>query len=254
MEVQMKHRLFIPLLLAVMAASAIRCRKAVRTSHDVIYFTSGEEAIGTLEKISSDSVWFRTEEGLKAFARSEVASIDLPQPREGEDWQTAKDIDDPLLKDALEFAATIPPTDVRYINLYVEHDFVLKEDGTFEHKRRVIRYVTAESGKGDAANNTWYYLADQGYAKVDFARSINPQGAVTHINEAAINRTSRYPAPSEYSNLMQLQIAVPESRVGSVLDFQFSTIQNVTDSLHPICEEIVLGGSEPTVTEIIRLK
>jgi len=239
--------------LLILLTLGLGCRKVVRTSHDVIYFTSGEEAIGSLHRISKDSVWFHTEEGLKVFDRSEVASIDLPQPREGESWQTVKDIKDTELKKALAIAASIPPTDVRYINLYVEHEFQLTAKNKLKHRRRVIRYVTAESGKGQAANNTWFYLADQGYGKVDFARSVNPEGMVTHINEAAINRTSRFPAPSEYSNLMQIQIAVPESRVGSVLDFQFTTYQEIVDSLHPVFSEIVLGGSEPTMMEIIKV-
>ncbi|MBN2379110.1 DUF3857 domain-containing protein [candidate division WOR-3 bacterium] len=247
----MKYQRLIALVLII---AGLGCRSVVRTSHDVIYLTNGEEAIGSLERISEDSVWFKTEEGMLALPVEDVASIDLPQPREGEEWQKVKDINDPVLKQALEIAASIPPTDVRYINLYVEHDFILREDRTFEHRQRVIRYVTAESGKGQAANNTWFYLADRAHAKVDFARSVNPEGIVTHINEAAINRTSRFPAPAEYSNLMQIQIAVPESRVGSVLDFQFSTIQQVVDSVNPISHEIVLGGAEPTVTEIIRLE
>jgi len=242
-------------LLAILTLIALLgCRQVVRTSHDVIYLTNGEEAIGTLERITADSVWFTTEKGTLKYSKAEVASIDLPQPREGEGWRTVKDINDPVLKQAIEIAATIPPTDVRFINLYVEHDYVLNNDNTFEHHERVIRYVTAESGKGQAANNTWYYLADRSHARVDFARSVNPEGVVTHINEAAINRTSSYPAPAEYSNLMQIQIAVPESRVGSVLDFQFSTVQEVVDSLHPVCHEVILGGAEPTITEIIRVE
>jgi transglutaminase-like putative cysteine protease len=229
------------------------CRQAVRTSHDVIYLLSGEEKIGALERITADSLWFKTEEGTLAFAKSEVRGLDLPQPRQGEEWKALKDIDDPLLKE-LFTNLTLPQTDARYVNLYVEHNFILHEDGRFEKRMRVIRYVSAESGKGAAANNTWSYLADRAYARLDFARSYSPEGAVSHITEAAINRASRYPAPAEYSNLTEIQIAVPESRVGSVLDFQFSTIQNVADSIHPVCEEIVLADRQPTMTEIIRVE
>ena len=229
------------------------CRQAVRTSHDVIYLLSGEEKIGAIERITADSLWFKTEEGTLAFAKSEVRGLDLPQPRQGEEWKTLKDIDDPILKEILT-TFTPPQIDVRYVNLYVEHNFILHEDGTFEKRMRVIRYVSAESGKGAAANNTWSYLADRAYARVDFARSYSPEGEINHITEAAINRVSRYPAPAEYSNLAQLQIAVPESRVGSVLDFQFSTIQHVADSIHPICEEVILADQQPTLIEIIRLE
>jgi len=238
---------------AILLLAAMGCRQAVRTSHDVIYLLNGEEKIGALERITTDSLWFATEEGTLAFAKSEVRGLDLPQPRQGEEWKTVKDIDDPLLR-KLFTNLTLPKTDARYVNLYVEHNFILHEDGTFEKRMRVIRYVSAESGKGAAANNTWSYLADRAYAKVDFARSYSPEGVVSHITESAINRVSRYPAPAEYSNLTQLQIAVPESRVGSVLDFQFSTIQNVADSIHPICEEIVLEDRQPTLMEIIRLE
>jgi len=229
------------------------CRKALRTSHDVIYLLDGEEAIGQLQSITADSVWFKTEDKKLALPRSEVRSLDLPQPREGEEWKTLEDIDDPLLKQLLS-TLTLPETDARYVNLYVEHNFILHDDGTFEKRKRVIRYVSAESGKGVAANNTWYYLADRAYAKVDFARSYSPEGRITHITEAAINRVSRYPTPAEYSNLTQLQIAVPESRVGSVLDFQFSTIQSVIDSIHPVYEEVMLEDRQPTMIEVIRIE
>ncbi len=239
--------------LAILLLAAMGCRQAVRTSHDVIYLLSGEEKIGALERITADSLWFATEEGTIACAKSEVRGLDLPQPRQGEEWKTLKDIDDPLLKE-LFTNLTLPQTDARYVNLYVEHNFILHEDGRFEKRMRVIRYVSAESGKGTAANNTWSYLADRSYARLDFARSYSPDGAVSHITESAINRASSYPAPAEYSNLTEIRIAVPESRVGSVLDFQFSTIQNVADSIHPISEEIVLADRQPTMTEIIRVE
>lgn len=239
--------------LSILLLAAAGCRQAVRTSNDVIYLLSGEEKIGALERITADSVWFRAEDGTLALAKSEVRGVDLPQPRQGEEWKTVKDVDDPILRELFTNLAP-PETDARYVNLYVEYDFILHEDGRFEKRMRVIRYVSAESGKGAAANNTWSYLADRACAKVDFARSYSPEGIVTHITEAAINRVSLYPAPAEYSNLTQIQIAVPESRVGSVLDFQFSTIQNVSDSIHPICEEIVLEDRQPTLVEIIRLE
>ena len=244
-------RRLLPFLITILVAAG--CRQAVRTSHDVIYLIDGEERVGTLERITADSLWFAAEEGTIACAKSEVRGVDLPQPRQGEEWKTLKDIDDPLLKE-LFTNLTLPKTDARYVNLYVEHNFILHEDGRFVKRMRVIRYVSAESGKGAAANNTWSYLADRAYAKVDFARSYSPEGAVNHITESAINRASRYPAPAEYSNLTEIRIAVPESRVGSVLDFQFSTVQNVTDSIRPICEEIVLEDRQPTLVEIIRLE
>lgn len=229
------------------------CRTAVRTSPDILYLASGEELTGTLERISADSVWFKSAAGRLVLPRSDVNSIDLPQPRPGESWKTVKDITDPVLRRIL--AEFVPPeTDVKYINLYVEHDFALRDDGSFTKRTRVIRYVSAESGKGEAANNTWSYLADRAYAKLDFARSISPEGTVTHITESAINRVSLNPTPAEYSKLMQIQIAVPESRVGSILDFQFSTVQNVTDSIHPIYEEIVFADPQPTLTEVVRLE
>ncbi len=251
----MKRLSYIAIVFFLAILSA--CRPAVRASHDVIYLKNGEEKAGTLERITADSVWFATDEGKLALSKTEVQSLDLPQPRPGEQWKTVKDIDDPLLKEILKSFS--PPEeiglmDVNYINLYVENDFILNEDGTFEKRTRVIRYVTAESGKGEAANNTWTYLADRSYAKVNFARSISPEGIVTHINQAAINRVSLYPTPSEYSNQMQLQIAVPESRVGSLLDFEFSTVQNIVDSIHPVSEELVLDSRVPTLKEIIRIE
>ena len=229
------------------------CRQAVRTSPDVIYLLNGEEKIGSLQRITEDSLWFKTDDGTLMLAKSEVRGVDLPQPREGEEWKLIKDIDDPILKEIFT-NLPLPKTDARYVNIYVEHNFILHPDGTFEKQMRVIRYVSAESGKGTAANNTWSYLADRAYARLDFARSFSPEGVVTHITESAINRVSRYPTPAEYSNLTQIQIAVPESRVGSVLDFQFSTIQHVADSIHPICEEVILADQQPTLIEIIRLE
>jgi len=132
---------------AILLLAAMGCRQAVRTNHDVIYLLNGEEKIGALERITTDSLWFATEEGTLAFAKSEVRGLDLPQPRQGEEWKTLKDIDDPLLR-KLFTNLTLPKTDARYVNLYVEHNFILHEDGTFEKRMRVIRYVSAESGKG----------------------------------------------------------------------------------------------------------
>ncbi|GEM_PF-3592420 len=245
------NRLPIAFLL-IATTGFLACKQTVRTSHDVLYLASGEEVTGNLESITQDSLLFTTKDTKLALPIKEIRSIDLPAPRDGENWQTYKDIDDPVLKDILS-NTKVPPTDAKYINLYVEHNFILKKDGSFEKSTRIIRLVTAESGKGLAANNTWNYLADRAYAKLDFARSISPDGKVTHIREAAINRTSRYPAPSEYSNEMQLQIAVPESRLGSILDFKFSTVQNTVDSIHPIAEEIILSDNQPTLTEIIKV-
>lgn len=244
------RRLGLTLFLAIVF---LGCRQAIRTSHDVINLVEGEELVGSLERISADSVWFKTDDGVVVFARSDVKSLDLPQPREGEEWQTVNDVDDPLLKEIIKNFEP-PEVDVRYINLYVGHDFILHRDGTFEKRMRVIRYITAESGKGIAANNTWNYLADRAYARLDFARSISPEGRVIHINEAAINRVSLHPAPAEYSNLTQIQIAVPESRVGSILDFQFSTVQNVADSIHPIYAEVILADRQPTMVEVVSLR
>lgn len=243
------RRLFALSALLVFAA----CRTVVRTSPDTLYLASGEELTGTIEKITADSVWFKTPSERLVLSRSEVNSIDLPRSRPGEGWKTVKDITDPVLRKILaEFEP--PETDVKYINVYVEHDFILREDGSMEKRTRVIRYISAESGKGEAANNTWSYLADRAYANLDFARSVSPEGKVTHISEAAINRVSLYPAPAEYSNMMQIQAAVPESRVGSILDFQFSTVQNVVDSVHPVYEEVVFADPNPTLVEVVRLE
>jgi len=242
-------------ILAAYLVAALGCRQAtVPATHDIIYLTNGEEKTGTLKRITADSVWLVSGKEKLVFARSEVASIDLPQPREGETWRKVEDIDDPVLRAAIEDAAQLPSSDAHYINLYREHSFILHDDGTFESRERIIRYVYAEAGAGQAANNTWTYLADRAHAKLDFARSISPEGVVTHINEAAINRVSLYPTPAEYSNVTQIQIAVPEARVGSILDFQFSTVQNLTDDLHPIYEEVVLSEYQPTLREIIRME
>ncbi|NLI98627.1 DUF3857 domain-containing protein [bacterium] len=248
----MKRLLYIAIIVLLSG-----CRPSVRSSHDVIYLVNGEEKTGTLEKITSDSVWFSTPEGKLEAAKSEVASIDIPQPREGDQWKTVKDIDDPVLKEVL--SSFTPPediglSDVNFINLYVEHTYSLRDDGKAEVRERVIRFITAEAGKGQAANNTWLYLSDRSRAKLDFARGITLEGIVTSINEAAINRTSLYPAPAEYSNLMQIQIAVPESKLGSILDFQFSKIVDVIDSLHPFSEQLILESNEPTLKEIVKVE
>lgn len=240
-------------LILVTIIALLGCRASIRTAPEVIYLCDGEEFTGRLERITVDSIWFSGQDTSLALPKTDVRGIDIPQPRQGDEWQTVADVTDPIAKRILK--DFVPPqSDAKFVDLYVEHNIILNDDGTCTKTMRVIRYVNAESGKGSAANSVWGYLADRSYARVDFARSYSPDGSVTHINETAINRVSRFPAPAEYSNLMHIQIAVPESRVGSILDFQFSIVQNVVDSIHPVYRSYVFEFStEPTLEEVVRM-
>jgi len=210
---------------------------------------SGEEFAGQLLWWKGDTLLFSTKDTTLRFHKSLVSSIDFTRKRSGDWWTSKQDINDPLLIRMLNKKEKSWYKEGGYITLLRNREFYLRADGHFEKLFRVINKVLQERGKS-VANQRFYYHSYTEKAKLLFARGITYDGNTVSIRENAIEDAPFYRSFLAYNNLRQKKFAIPESRIGSILDYSYQ-ISGKEKPEKPFYASINFAGWEPTETDSV---
>ncbi len=235
---------------ALVAACASAWPSAVQST-DVLYMRKGEEHVGRLVSIDAGKVVFVDEDhGPLTFDAKDVQRVELGKSRPGDHWKTVKDIDDPVLLQALQ--AQVHAAASGYVTLYQETTARLAANGASTFTTRTIQKVLQERGKS-AANKALYYLSLRANATIDFGRTITPDGKVFSVADSAIQDGSVYTQFPEYQDLNRKQCALREVKPGSVIDYQTTVTTRQTDVLRPFFVHELFAGSEPILKKVVRV-
>ncbi len=219
--------------------------------NDIVYLRSGEEIPAHVLEIRKGHVKLE-KMGVKKpviIPIDSVSSIDIGKIREGDAWHSIKDINDSILKRVI---GENPEMIGNYVNLYLSYNVVLREDSSYSVKVRVIRKILTKSGEWGGNVRFWY--PDFAIARVLFARSISPDGKIVHIRDNAIeNGTYNFSYPN-YAHLREIKLAIPESKVGNILDFSFEIDYPKISDNNPFYFVLPLGEYQPTYEGKVTLK
>ena len=236
------------LLVLLVCASSLAQRV-----EDVLFLQDGRERVGRLIKIDDHEVQFNIDGAVETFLLADVQRIDLAEIREDDEIRKVADLNDPLLDRVLKVSPTtffFP--DSGYVTMYHLIEKHLHEDGSYTERRRVIRKVLLERGKR-LMNVAAYFRKGEETLEVDFARTINPDGTVTPITEAAIDVTSVNTETPEYERQQQLKFAMKKVTEGSILDYQTTERGKQTNFLEPFAIATYFRDTEPILEKELRI-
>lgn len=226
--------------------------KSVRMGkRDNIYLKSGEEYAGELIEWRGDTLFFRTQDSILRFHSSLISSIDRTRKRKGDSWVIKDDIDDPLLKKTLNQKEEEWYQEGGYVVLLRKREFSLSEDGRITEETRVINRVLKERGKS-IANQRFTYLSSTETARLLFARGITEKGDIVSIRENAIEDAPYFRNFLLYNELRQKKFAIPESRIGSFLDYSYSIVKK-SEPKRPFFASLNFAGWQPTKVDSVIL-
>ncbi len=220
---------------------------------DMLYLKNGDEYKGALEKMTPDVVSFLVEETneVKEFPRAELMHIELSQKRAGDEATVLTELNDELLVSVIKSApGAVEHPDAGYLTLYEEVNIKINPDQSCIQTRRIIRKVLQRRGIR-VANSMISYLAQEEALVIDFARTINPAGKLFHIADNAIEDGSVNSSIPEYENLHRLKFALPEVKVGSVIDYQTTRSIKKISTLVPFVIEEYLRYHEPLLKKVV---
>ncbi|MEO0294197.1 MAG: DUF3857 domain-containing protein [candidate division WOR-3 bacterium] len=218
---------------------------------DIIYTEKGEEYKCKINKITSDSVYIETFEGNVVLPKKEISEIDFAKKREGFLWKTVKDITDPILLKSIKIDLS-KFKDKKFVDVYLHKELEIKKDSTYSYSIRCIRGISSEKGR-DGGNISFKYRSKEEKIEINFARTITKEGEVLPIRENAIEDASVFYAVPPYENLRERKIALREVKPGNFLDFKV-TIKGKISKENPFVLESIIGGFEPIIKSIIRVK
>ncbi|MBU0638340.1 MAG: DUF3857 and transglutaminase domain-containing protein [Planctomycetes bacterium] len=244
------NRLVTTLLLLLLAGAA-----AAQEANDVLYLQDGRERVGELHSLTADEVVFlvRSEDTPRSFARAAVQRIELSRRRAGDDARRAEELHDPLLDRLLAQAPSkMDHPDSGHITLYQLDEYTLHRDGGYTHRERQVQKVLLERGKR-LANVARYYKKGEETLEIDFARTIDTDGSVISISDAAVDITSINADTPEYEKLYQVKFARKQVSERSVLDFQVTWERRETDLLEPFYATEFFRASEPILEKELRI-
>ena len=225
---------------------------------DIVYMMDGSEFLGELEKIDGNTIVLITSEGSKTFHKDSVRAIDLGTWRPGDDWETKRDIDDPILLEALEATGMRSGIRTKYptaghITVYRELSVNIEKDLTANQTYRNIVYITNERGKNQA-NYVARYKEDIQDVSIDFARAVGRDRKISTIRDNAIEDGSPYNSLSEYQRIRRKKFAMTGAEVGSIIDYQ---VTKTTDAFNDFCYpswSMNFYSTEPILKSIFEIR
>ena len=238
-------------LLGLLVGTAVAAQQAT----DVLYLQDGRERVGELVRVTADDIIFHVagEAAATTFPKSQVERIDLTRAREGDQVRRVEDLQDPLLERLIaEQPAKFAYPDSGHVVLYRIIEYTLAEDASYTVRERCVEKVLLERGK-DRANVARYFRRGDEKLKIDFARTVNPDGSVTPISDAAVETSSFHADTPEYEKLYQTKFAMKQVKEGSLLDYQFTRERASSDVLFPMFASQLYRGSEPILETELRI-
>lgn len=235
------------LLLAVPAAA--------QHGNDVLYLQDGRERVGELLSITAEAVIFMVDGEAESttFPLADIQRVDLSRQRMGDDVRSVDKLDDPLIKRLLDSAPKkYEYPDSGHVVLYTLREYKLGTDGSYTLRERNVEKVLLERGKR-RANVARYFKKGEETLDIDFARTINPDGSVTPISDAAVDITSVDADTPEYEKRYQAKFAMKQVREDSVLDYQITKHRPETDLLNPFYTSVYFRAREPILESEVRI-
>jgi len=234
---------------------ALTASSFAQSVEDVIYLQDGRERVGRVIEIDERHVLFgvKGEAEPESFGLSDVQRIEFAAKRSGDEVTRVEDLDDPLIS---RLVANAPGKffypDSGFLTLYRLTEKHLHKDGSYTHTERIVQKVLLERGEslGSVAR---YFKKDEETLEVDFARTINPDGTVTPITEAALDVSSVNPDTPEYEKQQQLKFAMKRVGEDSILDYQITKRRSQTDLLNPFAASMMFQGTEPILESELRI-
>ncbi|MCK4659648.1 MAG: DUF3857 and transglutaminase domain-containing protein [Phycisphaerae bacterium] len=223
--------------------------------NDVLYLQDGRERVGKLIAVTAEGIVFKVngEAATMTVAKGEVQRVDLSRRRIGDDIRTVDKLDDPVIKRLLAGAPSKHSyPDSGHVVLYSLREYKLGADGSYTLRERRVDKVLLERGK-DQATVTRHFKKGEETLKIDFARTINPDGSITPISDAAMDITSVNSRTPEYEKLYQVKFAMKQVKVDSVLDYQCTRHRAQTDPLEPFYASFFFRSREPIIEAELRI-
>ena len=245
----MKRLFALPLLVLLAATLA-----PAQTANDVLYLQDGRERVGKLVSISADTIifWVEGEDQATTFVKEEIQRVDLSRQRMGDDVRNVADLEDPLLQRILEHQPSkIAFPDSGHVVLYQLFDYYFDDNNQYTLHERHIEKILLERGK-DQANVARYYKKGEETLEIDFARTINPDGSITPISDAAVDTASVYANNPEYEKLQQVKFAMKQVKEGSILDYQTTKVRT-NSLLDPFLTSMLFRDDEPIMEAELRI-
>ncbi|OQX56118.1 MAG: hypothetical protein B5M53_03160 [Candidatus Cloacimonas sp. 4484_209] len=221
-----------------------------RENRDNIYFKNGEEYAGKLIAWKNDTIFFWTPDTIIKIPDTTITSVDFTQKREGDSWISKDDITDPILKNILNLQPEQWYKNGGYVTFLRKREFFLYDDGHSIEKDRVINRILQERGKS-VANQKFTYLSSLEKANLLFARGITKDGNVVSIRENAIEDAPYFRTFLLYNDFRQKKFAIPEGRIGSILDYSYEITRKKDSPVRPFYANLNLGNWEPTKTDSV---
>ncbi len=219
-------------------------------TRDIVYLKNGEEIMGSVVKITGDSLLILTGHGNVKLARGAVLSIESSKRRPGDMWEKVSDIKDTLLLRALKINVDSIFPSAGYVNIFVRKSFKLK-NGNYEYTERRIIKILKERGKR-AANRFFRYHHRYEKGEIVFARTVTKDGRVVSILDNAIEDASVFSNYPDYDDLHRIKFAIPEGEPGNILDYEIK-ITGKSSGKHPALKRILMGDNDPTYEEIVSI-
>lgn len=222
---------------------------------DLLLLADGREVEGSLRKVEADSIRFQPVRGeLETFSRQEVSKVELHRDLGGTTATRVEDLEDPLLKQVLRYQAGPEDyPDSGAANLYLGYQVRFDEERTKTETVRNIVRVLRERGKEEGTVYT-QTLDQIQTADLDFGRTYLPDGSLLSLTEKG-TRTSRPLAGLPgYDHLGSTLYTLPGVDVGSVVDWQTTTVRRGDASAFPPFFRFTLEASEPILQGRVELR
>lgn len=214
-----------------------------RNYADLLILRDGIELDGELLSSSKDNVVFESKKDktVKTYPASEILSVEIASVS-GAINETLDEIMDAPLAKALAVNTDVDKYkgDLKVV-LLDSHKLRLNDNGTYTWTSRIITKILKEQGKAAGFDN-WTYDPQCEEFTIDFGRTIN-ETKVTNISSRTMQSKATISAYPEYKRLRNRKFALPDIKVGSIIDYQVTRVIKI-DSLHHIFSLPLERGSE----------
>ena len=208
-------------------------KNKVKNYADLLIMRDGVETDGELLSSTPEQIVFERKKDQKTLTldSADVLSVEIAHVN-GPVKQTIDEIMDNELSNALAVDTSIDKYKGDHkVILLDSHKIRLNTDGTYTWTSRIITKILKEKGKAAGFDN-WTYDPQSEKFTIDFGRTINGT-SVTNLSSRTIQSKSTISAYPEYKRLRNKKFALPEVKIGSILDYQVTRVIK-TDPIHHI--------------------
>ncbi|MFW5802618.1 MAG: DUF3857 domain-containing protein [Verrucomicrobiota bacterium] len=220
---------------------------------DMIVLRNGREYQGRLVDSDGEAVRFRVEGETRRYLKDEVVHIRLQKQRRWSGAETAAEIDDAKLQEALGTQAdTVQQTGAGTLTLHRNTTVTLDSAKTWTTRRREIVRILNEHGE-DASIRSFTFHRDAEEARILHGISVRPDGKVVHLRDTAIQVEFPHQRFPRYDSMVAWRCALPEGKPGTTLDFEYQVDRTSSPHDLPFSGEYRFGGVDPMRDVSVRI-